>query len=126
MLVGTIDYDAWSPDGTFTFFDTYTNLADVKARSPYEHHGLILNGQAFATAVPVGADYTTPVTSPDVTLRSGSNAVDAGIRLPGVTDGFIGAAPDIGALELGQPTPQYGPRTGTGNVPNPPTNLRVD
>ncbi len=126
VLLGTIDYDAWSPDGAFTFFDAYTNLSDVKARSPYEHHGVILSGQTFANAVPVGADYTTRVNNPDVTLRSGSNAVDAGLRLPGVTDGFVGVGPDIGALELGQATPQYGPRTGGVTIPNPPTNLRVE
>ena len=30
--------------------------------------------------------------------------------LPNVTDGFAGAAPDLGALELGQTAPHYGPR----------------
>ena len=43
-------------------------------------------------------------------LRSGSKAVDAGVRLPNVNDGFAGAAPDLGAYELGQPPPVYGPR----------------
>jgi hypothetical protein len=36
--------------------------------------------------------------------------VDRGAVLPTVTDGFTGAAPDIGALEVGQPLPRYGPR----------------
>jgi len=27
-----------------------------------------------------------------------------------VTEGFTGRAPDIGALEIGQPAPHYGPR----------------
>jgi hypothetical protein len=27
-----------------------------------------------------------------------------------VTDGFNGRAPDLGALEVGQPVPHYGPR----------------
>jgi len=30
--------------------------------------------------------------------------------VPNVTDGFTGRAPDLGALEVGQPTPVYGPR----------------
>jgi hypothetical protein len=30
--------------------------------------------------------------------------------VPQVTDGYTGAAPDLGALEYGQPPPQYGPR----------------
>jgi hypothetical protein len=29
--------------------------------------------------------------------------------LPNVTDGFTGRAPDLGALELGQLPPRYGP-----------------
>ena len=124
--VGVIDYDGWSPAGTFTFFDTYTGLADLKARSPYEHHGVMLNGQTFVSGPTLGANYTTGVDTVDVTLASTSNAVDAGLVLPGVTDGYTGAAPDIGALELDGELPQYGPRAaGTGTVPNPPTDVRV-
>ena len=46
----------------------------------------------------------------DLRLRAGSAAVDAGVRLPNVNDGFAGAAPDLGAYELGAPLPHYGPR----------------
>jgi hypothetical protein len=46
----------------------------------------------------------------DVTLKPGSAAVDRGVELANVTDGFTGRAPDLGALEVGQPGPVYGPR----------------
>jgi hypothetical protein len=46
----------------------------------------------------------------DFRLKPGSAAVDRGKLLPGVTDGFAGAAPDLGAIELGQTAPHYGPR----------------
>lgn len=46
----------------------------------------------------------------DFRLRPGSAAVDRGIVLPNVTDGFSGQAPDLGALEAGKPLPVYGPR----------------
>jgi len=46
----------------------------------------------------------------DFRLKPNSAAVDRGIALPNVTDGFSGQAPDLGALEVGQPTPHYGPR----------------
>ncbi len=46
----------------------------------------------------------------DFTLATGSAAIDAGTVLPGVTDGFTGRAPDLGALESGRPVPTYGPR----------------
>jgi len=46
----------------------------------------------------------------DFSLRPGSAAVDRGVALPNVTDGFTGQAPDLGALEVGRPLPIYGPR----------------
>jgi PA14 domain/Right handed beta helix region len=38
----------------------------------------------------------------DFSLLEGSSAVDAGKVVAGITDGFAGAAPDLGALERGQ------------------------
>jgi len=46
----------------------------------------------------------------DFNLRPSSVAVDAGCRLPNINDNFAGKAPDLGALEVGQPSPIYGPR----------------
>ena len=46
----------------------------------------------------------------DFGLKTGSAAVDQGTPLAGITDGFSGEAPDLGALEVGQPLPHYGPR----------------
>jgi hypothetical protein len=46
----------------------------------------------------------------DFRLKPGSPAIDAGVELPGVTDGFTGHAPDLGAYETGGPIPHYGPR----------------
>src|SRR5262245_46149306 len=46
----------------------------------------------------------------DFRIKPGSSAVDRGIAIPNVTDGFSGQAPDLGALEAGKPVPIYGPR----------------
>jgi hypothetical protein len=46
----------------------------------------------------------------DFRLNPDSVAVDAGLVLPNVNDDFTGAAPDLGALEVNQPIPIYGPR----------------
>jgi hypothetical protein len=46
----------------------------------------------------------------DFRLKPTSAAVDRGIALPNITDGFGGKAPDLGALETGQRVPHYGPR----------------
>jgi len=42
--------------------------------------------------------------------KAGSAAIDAGLRLANINDGYRGAAPDLGAYELGQALPHYGPR----------------
>lgn len=49
----------------------------------------------------------------DFTLQAQSAAVDAGVVLPNITDGFTGKAPDLGAFERGVPMPSYGPRKET-------------
>ena len=46
----------------------------------------------------------------DFRLRPGSAAFDRGVVLPNINDGFALEAPDLGALEAGQPLPVYGPR----------------
>ncbi len=43
-------------------------------------------------------------------LAPGSRAMDAGVVIPTVNEDYLGRAPDLGALEAGQPTPHYGPR----------------
>jgi hypothetical protein len=37
----------------------------------------------------------------DFRLKAGSPCIDAGTVIPGITDGFKGSAPDIGAYEYG-------------------------
>lgn len=46
----------------------------------------------------------------DFRLKPGAVAIDRGVALPNVNDGSTGKAPDLGALETGQPLPIYGPR----------------
>jgi hypothetical protein len=43
-------------------------------------------------------------------LKPGGKAIDAGVAIPTVNDGFSGKAPDLGAHELGAPPLRYGPR----------------
>ena len=56
------------------------------------------------------SDHTTTMAPQDVTLASGSNAVDAGLVLPNLNDDSTGSAPDLRALEHGCPVPLYGVR----------------
>ncbi|TAJ93741.1 MAG: hypothetical protein EPO31_06040 [Gammaproteobacteria bacterium] len=54
--------------------------------------------------------HVVAVDSVDLRLRADAAAIDAGIELQNVTDGFKGSAPDLGAYEFGDPLPHYGPR----------------
>jgi hypothetical protein len=47
---------------------------------------------------------------PDLRIRAGSAAVDAGVALLNINDQYRGKAPDLGAYEEGQALPIYGPR----------------
>jgi hypothetical protein len=124
IILGEINYNAWWPNGTFILSQTYTNLADVQARSPFEANGRILSASSFASLAPLGADYTTFMSPANVTLSANSNAIDAALVLPNINDGFTGSAPDLGAWESGKPLPVYGVRNQVA-VPKPPTNLTV-
>ncbi len=103
-------------------------MANYKA-APVVHRYKTLKEYSDATgneahSVLVDFDTFVHVTMPDKTdpqrlykpdgldfeLRPGSPAIDAGVALPSITDGFMGKAPDIGAYEVGRPVPQYGPR----------------
>ena len=55
----------------------------------------------------------TSVPAHRMSLRSTCNAVDAGVPLPNINDGFAGGAPDMGAHEYGGATASYGPRSGS-------------
>jgi hypothetical protein len=92
---------------------TFSTLAAMSAATGQERHGLELDLDAFETMTLPNPDKPTEVYhAMDLTfrLKPGGKAVDAGDRIPTVNDGFAGAAPDLGALELGQPEPHYGPR----------------
>lgn len=46
----------------------------------------------------------------DFRLRPGAVAIDKGTPLANVTEGYAGRGPDLGAMEMGQTPPHYGPR----------------
>ncbi len=66
------------------------------------------NGAPYVASTSVGTNFTgadgsTELVDPanlDFTPKAGSALIDAGTHLPGYTDGFLGMAPDIGAIEF--------------------------
>jgi len=112
---GVWDYDGYYPDEEFWFGVVggvdrlYPDLAAAMAAG-VEPSGVGLVPPFFASGFLAPTDYTIVQPPQDLTLASGSNAVDRGLLLPGIDDGYVGAAPDLGAIETGCLLPLYGPR----------------
>lgn len=132
LILATIDYNGWSPDGAFVFWDSWVNFADLQSNSPYEAHGRILDDNTFATPLALPADYTTFWSGTDVTLGENSPALDAGQVLSNINDGYLLGAPDLGAIERGTSVPEYGARETSSPPQNDtlppaaPTNVAVE
>ncbi len=89
-------------------------IANLTCSSGQESHGIrISRSTCFATFNVPGGPPLTTVPPQMMTLNSSCPAVDAGVILPNISDGYTGAAPDLGAYELGADAPQYGPRPST-------------
>ncbi len=131
----TSDYNGFSPNkGSYNFgwdspplsvaadFD-YTHkltarhfqtLKEYSEATGQDKHSVLVGYNSFVN-VPM-ADDSDPARlynpeNMDFRLRPNSPAIDAGIALPTINDGYKGRAPDLGAYELGQPLPQYGPKS---------------
>jgi hypothetical protein len=94
----------------------FRTLADFTAATGQESHGIEVDYDIFTNLrSPLRPDSSKPgkpydAADLDFTLRPGARAVDAGVRIPNVNDSFSGKAPDMGAYEVGQTPPVYGPR----------------
>jgi hypothetical protein len=90
----------------------FKTLKEYSEATGEDRHSLLVDYDVFVKVAPPGPDPRTLYQPADFDfgLRPGSAPVDAGVRLPGVNDGFSGRAPDLGAYELGVPAPHYGPR----------------
>jgi hypothetical protein len=92
----------------------FKTLAEYRRATGQEAHSREVDYSVFVDAKPPDFSDPTKLVSPsdlDLQLRARSRAVDAGMVLPGLTDGFTGRAPDLGAYEQGVEPPHYGPRT---------------
>jgi hypothetical protein len=88
-------------------------LEALRAATGQEAHGLAVDYGIFESLRPPDPAKPHAVYEArelDFRLKPGGRAVDAGVVLPGVNDGYAGRAPDLGAYEAGAPLPHYGPR----------------
>jgi hypothetical protein len=90
----------------------FRGLQEYARATGQDAHSVLVDYDVFVRVTPPGPDPRTLYKPADFdfTLRPGSAAADAGVRLPGINDDFTGRAPDLGALELDRPLPHYGPR----------------
>jgi hypothetical protein len=94
----------------------FPTLAAYSQATNQDRHSVIVDYDIFVNVPKLDAQDRNTVQRVykaedfDFRLKPGSAAVDRGTPLAGITDGFSGKAPDLGALELGQPLPHYGPR----------------
>ena len=93
----------------------FRTLAEFSAATGQEKHGLELDFDIFEKMTPPDpapqARHTVyHAMDLNFRLKPNTKAIDAGQLLPTINDNYTGRAPDLGALELNQAEPHYGPR----------------
>lgn len=96
----------------------YATLEDYSAGTGQDTHSIAVGYDVFVNVPMLNAQDPVQRTTRidiesegvDFRLAPGSAAIDAGTVVPNITDGFTGSAPDLGALQSGQPLPTWGPR----------------
>src|SRR5258706_11826971 len=79
---------------------SFKSLADHARASGQDRHSVLVDYDVFVNVPPLDAKDRSRVQKVykaedlDFRLKAGSTAVDRGIALPNVTDGFAGSAPD--------------------------------
>ncbi len=116
-------HNAWYPDGAIWWTasgGSFSSLLGAKlglaptsplfGDSPRRHDDdVLMRARPFVEPAPLGPDYSTEVKSFYIPTPRDSAAIKhAGVEIPGITDGFTGRAPDIGAVIEGRPQPVWG------------------
>ncbi|NBO64193.1 MAG: hypothetical protein EBU88_05005 [Acidobacteria bacterium] len=92
----------------------FRTLAEFQRETGQEKHGRLVDYDAFRRVQPPDPAQPHRVYAAgefDFSLNPEGQAVDAGCIIPNINDRYVGRAPDLGALEAGQPAPVYGPRS---------------
>ncbi len=115
-----LDYDGFGAPGP-----NGLPVTEFATRTGLEKHGVQFASNEQVLANPPGAypqyqsrQWTVPEVfrkekgrpHPDLSLRPGSPAIGVGVAIPNIMERSDCKAPDLGALQFGQPAPHYGPR----------------
>jgi len=110
------DYSALAPNGPRLPARQFASLAEYSAATKQDTHSILVDYDLFVNVPRLDAQDRSKVQKVykaedfDFRLKPGAAAIDKGTVLPGVTEGFAGSAPDLGAIEAGSAPPHYGPR----------------
>ena len=91
----------------------FRSLEEFRRKAGQEENGMLVDTDIFEKMIlpdPATPHVGYASDSVDFRLRRGSAAVDAGLAMSNINDGYSGSAPDLGALELGAEAVVYGPR----------------
>ncbi|MEP7126994.1 MAG: chondroitinase-B domain-containing protein, partial [Byssovorax sp.] len=117
VKTGLLDYNGFYPDGIYEYgYDnanggfTAPSFAALAAAGPWEKHSALVGAASLAGGIVGAVDWHALLLPIVPGLASGSSAIDRGTVLPNIDDGYLGAAPDLGALEAGCALPLYGVR----------------
>jgi hypothetical protein len=108
-----LDYDGFDWGDyvyAFKWGERYPDLSSFQAATGLETHAIRVDKDVCFETFDVPNAPPASVPLQFMTLRADCNAVDAGIPLPNINDDYLGAAPDLGAYEVGADLPHYGPR----------------
>lgn len=123
------DYNAYdfeqTPRPFYYMGNTYADLASYRSASGFDLHSFEIERESCFENLNYSGPSPTRVPLQHLTLQQGCTAIDAGVVLPNINDGYSGTAPDIGAYEVGNSLPRYGPRTNTVTVLKTPRGLTV-
>ncbi|MCC7535207.1 MAG: hypothetical protein IT379_03295 [Deltaproteobacteria bacterium] len=87
----------------------FSSLDEMRAMTT-EVHGVQVHLSVFAAPVAYPDSPFPERAIADLRIAPGSAAVDVGVVIAGLNDTFRDGAPDLGAYELGDALPAYGPR----------------
>jgi chitodextrinase len=112
MSTTSADYDAFGSSSGFSGRlgdSSFSSLTTLRANTT-EKNAVQAALDAFAATIALPSAAMTAYPVPDLRPRAASVLENAGTPIANVNDGFTGSAPDIGAYEVGQALPVYGPR----------------
>ena len=92
----------------------YKTFAEFQQATGQDKHSVPLGYDTFRNVKAPDPNDPQHLYAPedyDFRPKAGSAAVGRGEILPSINDGFSGRAPDLGALQLNEPVPHYGPVT---------------